>query len=128
MGDSILVTTKKNLGVAEDDTSFDVDILTHINSVLSVLNQVGVGPVDGFMIEDAVPTWDDFLGSDKRYNAVKTYVYLKVRMYFDPPTTAHLINAMEKQAEELEYRLNVHREVSALDDVEEEVVFDGGSA
>lgn len=110
MSGSILNTTKKILGLAEDYTVFDLDIIIHINSVLNVVTQLGIGPEDGFMIEDATATWEDFLGSDKRMNAVKTYVYLRVRLLFDPPTTSYLINAMESQCRELEWRLNVTRE------------------
>lgn len=110
MSGSILNTTKKILGLAEDYKVFDLDIIIHINSVLNVVTQLGIGPEDGFMIEDDTATWEDFLGSDKRMNAVKTYVYLRVRLLFDPPTTSYLINAMESQCRELEWRLNVTRE------------------
>ena len=110
MSGSILNTTKKILGLTEDYTVFDLDIIIHINSILNVVTQLGIGPEDGFMIEDATATWEDFLGSDKRLNAVKTYVYLRVRLLFDPPTTSYLINAMESQCRELEWRLNVTRE------------------
>ena len=95
MEPSILKSTKKILGVGEADTSFDVDIAFHINSVLSILNQVGIGPADGYMIEDDTATWDAFIGTDPRLNLVKTYLYLKVRLLFDPPGTSYAINAME---------------------------------
>lgn len=110
MAASILTSIKKVLGVADDYTVFDPDIIIHTNSILSVLNQLGVGPVGGFMIEDAGPTWEDFLGTDPNLNLVKTYVCLRVRMLFDPPGTSYLINAMKEQAQELEWRLNVVRE------------------
>lgn len=113
MSDSILTSTKKILGIAEDYTAFDVDVLMHINTVFSTLNQLGIGPVDGFMIEDATPTWDTFVGTDPRLNSVKSYVYLRVRMLFDPPATSYLIAAMKEQYEELEWRLNVYREGTA---------------
>lgn len=109
MAQSILTSVKKILGIVEDDTSFDVDIVLHINSVFSILEQVGIGPVDGFMIEDAEPTWDDFV-TDRRLNSVKTYVYLRVRLLFDPPSTSFVIESMNKQISELEWRLNVVRE------------------
>ena len=70
MSKSILTSTKKILGIAEDYTAFDLDIITHINSVFTTLQQLGVGPVEGFMIEDALPTWEHFLGDDKRLNSV----------------------------------------------------------
>jgi hypothetical protein len=111
MEQSILTSTKKILGIAEDYTVFDLDIITHINSAFSTLTQLGVGPTNGFMIEDASEVWSDFIDElDYQYNAVKSYVFLKVRQLFDPPQTSYLISAMEKQIEELEWRLNVHRE------------------
>lgn len=110
MAQSILTSIKKILGVSETDDSFDVDILLHINSVFSTLNQVGIGPVEGFMIEDASATWDAFVGSDPRLNSVKTYIYLRVRLLFDPPSTSFVIESMNKQIAELEWRLNVQRE------------------
>jgi hypothetical protein len=115
VSDSILTSTKKVLGITEDYTPFDVDILMHINSVFSTLHQLGIGPTAGFSIEDATPTWSDFLGDDDRLNSVKTYVYLKVRLAFDPPGTSYLIQAIERQAQELEWRLNIVRENDQLD-------------
>lgn len=111
MSDSILTSTKKVLGIMEDYTAFDPDILLHINTIFSVLNQLGVGPADGFMIEDATPVWSDFYGSDTGYNMIKTYVYLRVRMLFDPPTTSFLQDALSNQVNQLEWRINVKREV-----------------
>ena len=110
MTDSILDSTKKVLGLADDYTAFDVDILMHINSVFSTLNQLGIGPDDGFAIEDSIPTWDTYLDGDLRKNSIKTYMALKVRSLFDPPTTSFLIDAMNKQISEYEWRLNVVRE------------------
>jgi hypothetical protein len=110
MSDSILNTTKKILGIDPDYTAFDPDIMMHINSVFVTLNDLGIGPDEGFAIEDALATWQDFLGDDKRYNSVKTYVYLRVRFLFDPPATSFLIASMKEQVQELEWRLNVHRE------------------
>lgn len=107
MTQSILTSTKKILGLSDDYTPFDVDIVMHINSVFSTLHQLGIGPADGFMIEDKVPTWTDFLADDPRFNSVKTYVCLRVRLLFDPPTTSYLIDALKHQVEELEWRLNV---------------------
>jgi hypothetical protein len=89
MTDSILDSTKKILNLASDYTVFDQDIILHINSVFSTLNQLGVGPVAGFMIEDNTPVWSDFLEGDLRLNNVKTYMYLRVRMLFDPPTLGY---------------------------------------
>jgi hypothetical protein len=106
---SILTSVKKILGQAESDTSFDVDIVLHINSVFAVLDQLGVGPAGGFVIEDSTATWDDFV-TDTRMNSVRTYVYLRVRLLFDPPSTSFVIDSMNKQIAELEWRLNVVRE------------------
>lgn len=110
MEPSILKSTKKILGVNEADTSFDIDILTHINSVLAVLTQVGIGPVNGYVIEDDTATWDAFIGTDPRMSLVKTYVYLRVRLLFDPPSTSYAIDSMKNQIAEFEWRLNVMRE------------------
>lgn len=110
---SILNSTKKVLGIAEDYTVFDEDIIMHINTAFSTLTQLGVGPPEGFMIEDATAEWDDFIPDDPddmQYNSVKSYIFLKVSMLFDPPQTSYLITAKEKQIQELEWRLNVHRE------------------
>lgn len=112
---SILTTTKKILGLPEEDTSFDLDIMVHINSVLDVLNQLGIGPEEGFVIEDASATWGDFLGETmgsnrKVMHSVKTYVYLRVKIIFDPPATSFAMDAMNKQIDEIGWRLNVMRE------------------
>jgi hypothetical protein len=121
MTESILNSTKKILGISEDYTAFDLDILTHINSVFSTLHQLGVGPVNGFVIEDADAEWMDFLQFDTRLNAVKTYVYLRVRLLFDPPQTSYLIGAMKEQIQELEWRLNMVHETDIIP-----VVIDSG--
>ena len=110
IAESILNSTKKVLGLAEDYTAFDVDVIMHINSVFSILNQLGIGPVDGFAIEDATPTWDLFLADVKPLNTVRSYMFLRVRMLFDPPATSYLQEAMAKQIQELEWRINVYRE------------------
>lgn len=109
MAQSILTSVKKILGIAESDTSFDTDVMIHINSVFSVLDQIGIGPEGGLAIEDATSTWDDFT-TDKRLSSVKTYVYLRVRLLFDPPNTSFVIESMNKQIADLEWRLSVVRE------------------
>jgi hypothetical protein len=131
---SILKSVKKILGIEASYTAFDLDILIHINSVFSTLHQLGIGPDNGFAIEDDTATWAAFIGVDPRLSSVKTYVYLKVRMLFDPPQTSYLIESLNQQAKELEWRLNVHREQTAWVDpfAEEEelpvdLVLDGGS-
>lgn len=110
METSILLNTKKMLGLAEDYDVFDLDVITHINSAFSTLTQLGVGPEAGFMIEDDTAVWSDFISDDLQYNSVKSYIFLRVRQLFDPPTTSYLISAVDSQIKELEWRLNVHRE------------------
>lgn len=110
MTDSILDSTKKVLGVPADYTVFDADILMHINTVFSTLNQLGIGPIDGFEVQDAGPTWESYLLGNPKYNMIKSYMHLRVRLLFDPPSTSYLITAYQKQIEELEWRINVLRE------------------
>lgn len=110
MNDSILNSVKKVLGLEPEYTPFDQDILMHINTVFSTLNQLGLGPSQGFMIEDDKALWVAFLGNDIRLNSIKTYVCLRVRLLFDPPTTSYLIQSIKEQIQELEWRLSVHRE------------------
>lgn len=110
MESSILISTKKILGVAETYTVFDLDIITHINAAFVILHQLGLGQEDGFMIDDETYMWEDFLVPMTQLNLVKTYVYLKVSMLFDPPSTSFLIEAKTKQIEEYEWRLSTFRE------------------
>lgn len=107
---SILTSVKKILGIPESDTSFDVDVMLHINSVFAVLTQIGIGPDEGFMIEDSTATWDAFVEPGPKFSSVKSYMTLRVRVLFDPPNTSFAIEAMERQIRELEWRLNVLRE------------------
>jgi len=107
---SILNSVKKMCNVDPSLTVFDDIILMHINSVFSDLEQLGVGPVGGYMIEDATPTWGDFLGDDPRWSSVKSYVYFRVRLMFDPPQTQYLVNSFDEQVKKMEWRLNVTRE------------------
>jgi hypothetical protein len=120
--DSILDGTKKALNLAADYDVFDPEIVMHINSVFFTLSQLGIGPDVGFSITDSSTTWDAFIGTDMRLNAVKTYVYLRVRLLFDPPQTSYLIDALNKQVEEYEWRLNVLREQTAWVDPNPPVV------
>ena len=111
MENSILISTKKILGVSDTYTVFDLDIITHINASFSILSQLGLGPSDGFMIEDDTAVWSDFLSEGNELSLVRTYVFLKARLLFDPPTTSFMIKAMTDQIQEYEWRLNVLREV-----------------
>ena len=111
MDESILTSIKKMLGIAENDESFDPDILMHINSVLFVLCQLGVGPDTAYSIEDSGTSWSDYLGEDlTNFEAVKTYIYLRVRLLFDPPTNGSVLSAIERQIAEYEWRLNIQAE------------------
>lgn len=108
--ENILTSIKKLLGIEEDYVHFDPDIIMHINSVFMILNQLGVGPPEGFRIEDDLTTWSDYTNDKLLYESVKTYIYLKVRLLFDPPASSSLIEAMNRQISELEWRLNVAAE------------------
>ena len=105
--ESILTSIKKLLGLSEDYTEFDVDVAMHINSAFATLNQLGVGPINSLYIEDKTTNWDEFIQGQLNINSVKTYVYFKVRLIFDPPATSFAITSMENMAKELEFRLNV---------------------
>lgn len=133
MEQSILKSTKKVLGLSEDYTVFDLDVLTHVNGVFTTLHQLGVGPGTGFMIEDDTALWTDFLVPTPDLNAVKSYVFLRVRLLFDPPSTSFHLEAMNNQIKELEWRLNVSREYSIDPDappVDEttDLILDGGAS
>lgn len=106
MEESILVSIKKLLGITEDYTHFDQDIILQINSAFSALNQLGVGPKDGFSIEDSSAVWTDFI-NDPRLNFAKTYVQIKVKLAFDPPTSGTLTDSYNRQLDEITWRLTV---------------------
>ena len=108
--DSILTSVKKMLGIGEEYSPFDPDIIMHINSALLILNQLGVGPETPYLITGEDETWKDFFGDATPIELVKSYIYLKVRLIFDPPTTGVLHEAMERQIKEFEWRLNVQAE------------------
>lgn len=108
--DSILDTIKKSLGVDTSIDAFDTEIVMHINSVFNILNQLGVGPAVAFSITDNTKIWTDFLVDVADLEAVKSYIYLKVKLLFDPPSTSFVLAAIEHQISELEWRLNVQAE------------------
>lgn len=119
--ESILRDIKKMLGIDLDYDAFNVDIIVLINSALMVLCQLGVGPKKGFVITDYTSKWSDFLTNDVNLEAAKQYVYLKVRVTFDPPTSGSVLEAYNKQIQELEWRLNVQAEsVEAFDFMNED--------
>lgn len=106
MTESILSSIKKLMGGIPDEyEGFDTDLIIHINSVFQILNQLGVG-VKGYKIINKENTWDEFIGDTSRFESVKTYVYLKVRLVFDPPTSSMAMDAMKNVISELEWRLN----------------------
>lgn len=105
--DSILTSIKKLLGIPEEYEQFDTDVIMHINSALFVLTQLGVGPSGGFSITDKTSKWTDFVSDVTKIESIKTYVYLKVRLVFDPPTSSAVIDAINRQISELEWRINV---------------------
>ena len=105
--DSILTSIKKLLGIAEEYDHFDPDIIMHINTVFSVLTQLGAGPPSGFSINDKTAVWSDYVKSDSRLEMLKSYMYLKVKLLFDPPLGTASIEAINRQINELEWRINV---------------------
>lgn len=107
MTDSILETTKKMLGVDESYDVFDPDIIMHINSVFVVLNQLGVGPSKCFSISDETTTWAEFFSNEEVLEMVKTYMYMKVKLIFDPPISSVVMQAAKETIAELEWRMNV---------------------
>lgn len=107
---SILTSIKKLLGMEAEYTHFDTDIVMHINSVFSILSQLGVGPDKGFSIQSDAETWDQFIGNnanDDQFSMVKSYMNLKVRLLFDPPLSSASIDSINRQISELEWRLSV---------------------
>ena len=105
--DSILLSVKKQLGIAPDYEPFDPDIIIHINTVFSILHQLGAGPEDGFSISDDSAVWSDYITDNpNKLNLIKSYMYLKVRLLFDPPTNSGVTEATNRMIDELEFRIN----------------------
>ena len=104
--DSILDTIKKLLGPDQSYNYFDQDIIIHINTAIMNLTDIGVGPKEGFSIKSRQEVWSDFIADIKQFEAVKTYIYLKVKLIFDPPLSSSVIDIYNKQINELEWRLN----------------------
>lgn len=133
--DSILNSVKKSLGVVPENEDFDTELILHINSVFSTLNQLGIGPDEGFAIEDDSATWGQFLGSTLQLNNAKSYMTLNVKLLFDQTQTSYVITSMKELSKELEWRMNVVRETTEWvnpdppsQSVEYDVVLDGGSS
>lgn len=128
MASSVLTDVKKTLGLDDAYTAFDLDILMYINSAFSTLNQLGIGPEDGFSIADKTTTWDSFFGTSPKYNIVKTYVSLSTRLIFDPPATSFAIDAIKSQLAEHAFRINLIHEAEWVppSSTETELILDGG--
>ena len=110
--ESVLTSVKKNLGIEEDDESFDVEVVTHINAAIMRLMTLGVGPTSGLIVSDKTTPWSELLGERTDLEGAKLYIYLKVRMLFDPPTSSYVLDAMKRQADELESILNMLAETT----------------
>jgi hypothetical protein len=107
MQDSILMTIRKLVCGDPYADHFDTDLLIHINACFSILNQLGVGPENGFVVTDETQSWSSYVADNRTLNMVKTYVTLKVKKIFDPPLTSSVLEAMDKEISQLEWRLNV---------------------
>ena len=107
MDESILTSIKKLLGISEDYDYFDQDIIMHINAAFMVLTQLGIGPSEGFIITDDTDTWSDFIDDSTNLGSIQSYVYMKVKLMFDPPQNSFTVDSMTKLVNELEWRLNV---------------------
>lgn len=111
--ESILTSIKKLLMIGEDYDHFDPDIIMHINSVFMTLTQIGIGPPEGFIIEDDSTTWSDYIADPIKQQAVKSYIYLKVKLLFDPPSSSSVLESFNRQAGEYEWRLMIDAETQS---------------
>lgn len=136
MEQSILKSTKSTLGVGDDDTSFDAQLIPHINAAFSTLTDMGVGSETGFIIEDDTAVWADFMpaADNIKLSKVKTVVFLRTKLLFDPPTSSYLLDSSKNLLTEMEWRLNVNRETTdwvdpapPTPDVDEVYEIDGGT-
>lgn len=118
MEESILISIKLLLGITEDNEDFDQIILMHINTAFALLHQLGVGPSEGFMIEDKDATWNEFISDKPKWSSVKTYIYLRVRLEFDPPTIGSVMEAIKSSISELEWRLKVEAEADGEEEIQ----------
>lgn len=116
---SILLSIKDMIGLKEEQKNFDNTIIIHINKVFKDLNQLGVGPKEGFKINDEFIRWDEYISDTEKFNDVITYMYLKVKLLFDPPLSSTVIASMERMIAECEWRLNVEAESTKVDEEEE---------
>ena len=117
--ESVLTSIKKMLGIVEEYTHFDADLIMHINSVLSILTQIGVGPAEGFSIKDKSSVWEDFVPENSKWELIKSYTYMKVKLLFDPPLSSAVIESTNRIISELEWRIQVAAD--PVKTIEEEV-------
>lgn len=117
--ESILTSIKKLLGISEDYDHFDSDLIMHINTVFTTLTQLGVGPNEGFSIEDKSAKWEDFLPDERMIHSVKSYMFMKVKLMFDPPLSTGVIECIKEQIKELEWRLQVVVDSTIIESEEE---------
>lgn len=108
--ESILTSIKMLLGMPEDYIAYDDQVTIHINSVFMILTQLGVGPEEGFAIKDKEAVWNDYISDETKSELIKSYVYLKVKLLFDPPSNSSVIESINRQIDEFEWRLNVKAE------------------
>lgn len=113
--DSILGTIKTALAISLDETSFDAELCIHINSVINALAQIGIGPKTGFLVTGSVQSWDDYIQNDLTKQMVKSYMFMKIKVLFDPPQSGATMEAYNKQIAEYEWRLQTQKET--LDDL-----------
>lgn len=106
-GESILDSVKESLGIVSEDVDFDTQLIMHINSIFAVLHQIGIGPTEPFSIYDSDATWGDFIGDEAVIMNVKSYMYARVRLIFDPPSSSFVLDSLQKLSDEMEWRLNV---------------------
>lgn len=107
------------LGISSDDISFDNDLIPFTNGALNIVNQLGVGPSTGFVITDSSQKWSDFMGERKDLEIVKSDIFLRVRLIFDPPQNSFLVSAIQKQIEEFDWRIEAHHIEEPVSPVEE---------
>jgi hypothetical protein len=119
--DSILDQAKQMLGIPPEDTAFDIDIIAGLNSAFMSLQQIGVGPEEGFSVADNTDSWSDFMDDLTLFGGLKNYVHMQVKMYFDPPGTSFGLTSMEKLLEELLERFKLQGEILAAVPEEEEI-------
>lgn len=117
--DSILISIKKLLGITEEYTYFDQDIIMHINSVFMTLTQLGVGPAEGFFIKDDSTTWNEFIEDPKTFQAIKSYMFLRVKLLFDSQTMpSAVITSYNEMIKEYEFRLNAEAESNRKEEIQ----------